>query len=171
MKKRLVNFWYYHRIHILIAVLILAAGGYLLLQQIGKVPADYEIAVVSGEYYSDEQLSALQAVFTAAGADLNGDGETVVQIHRYRLKIGENGQDAAEISALDADLVGKVSGLFLLENPSAFEEATNGICRSSDAVSCADTAELSGENWRELFLAVREEADEKYAAMLDALAA
>ena len=171
MKARLANFWYHYKVPVLIAAVILITGGYLLQQQLRMVKSDYDVAVVSGEYYSEEQLSALQAVLVSLGSDINGDGAVVVRVHNYRLEIGADGQDSMQISALDADLVGKVSGLFLLQNPKKFEEATGGLCRSSEAVSCSETAELSGGIWDDLFLSVRQEADEKYAAMLAALTA
>ena len=171
MKAALENFWYHYKIPVLIAAAILAVGSYLLVQQVKTVPADYEAALVSSEYYSDEQLAALQEMLAAAGTDTNGDGNIVVAVHRFRLKIGADGQDSAEIGALDADLVGNRSGLFLLEDPQAFEEATNGICHAAEAISCADIPALSGESWSSLSAVVRENADEKYAVMLSALTA
>ncbi len=171
MKAALENFWYHYKIPVLLAAAILVAGSYLLAQQLKTVPADYEVALVSSEYYLDEQLAALQEVLTAAGKDTNGDGSIVVAVHRYRLKIGADGQDSVEIGALDADLVGNRSGLFLLEDPPAFEEATNGICRASEAIPCTEIKTLSGGGWSDLSAVVRENADEKYAVMLSALTA
>ena len=167
MKAKFANFWYYYKIPLLVALIVLTAGGYLLLQQIKTDPADYDVAIVSPDYYADEQISALQNFLASAGTDITGDGKIIVTIHRYRLAIGEEGQDISEISALDADLVGKVSGLFILQDPPAFETATNGICRASEAVSCEALEEI-GSN---LYLSVREGANEKYAALLKALTA
>ena len=171
MKAKLTNFWYYHKNPLLVALIVLAAGGYLLLQQIKADPADYDVAIISADYYSDEQISALQNLLVSAGTDITGDGKIIVTIHCYRLAIGENGQDISEISALDADLVGKVSGLFFLQNPSAFELATNGICRAAEAVSCEDLNGFTEEIWGNLFLSVREGVNEKYAALLKAITA
>lgn len=171
MKAALENFWYHYKIPVLIVAACLVTGCYLLFQQAAIPKADYEVAVVSPEYYSDEQLSALQAVIAAAGTDVTGDGQVIVTVHRYCLKIGADGQDSTEIAALDADLVGNRSGLFLLEDPSVFEEATNGICRASEAVPCGDIKAFSEEDWNSLYAVVREKADKKYAAVLIALAA
>ena len=171
MRAELENFWYHYKIPILIVAVVLAAGGYLLFQQLSIPAADYEIAVVSPSYYTDEQLAALQDVVAAAGTDVTGDGKIVVNIHYYRLEIGADGQDSTVIGSLDADLVGNRSGLFLLEDPRAFEEATNGLLKGSEAVSGADIRAFSGQPWSGLSAAVRENADEKYAAVLAALTA
>ena len=158
MKKKIQNFWYYHKTVFLIAVLVAAAGTYLFLQQTKTVKPDYEVAIVSPDYFSPEQLSVLADMLGQFGNDCNGDGSVVVQ-------------DSNQISALDADLVGNVSGLFLLDDPAVFEEVTNGICKSSEAVPVSGCEVLRGHGFDGLFLAVRIKADEKYAAMLDALTA
>ena len=171
MKEALENFWYHYKVPVLIAAAILVTGCYLLFQHSAVPAADYEVAVISPAYYSDEQLTALQTALAAAGTDVNGDGKVIVTVHRYHLEIGADGQDSVEIASLDADLVGNRSGLFFLADPSAFEEATNGICRASEAVPCAEIKAFSGEDWKSLFAVVREKADKKYAAVLAALTA
>ena len=171
MKKKIQNFWYYHKTVFLIAVLVAAAGTYLFLQQTKTVKPDYEVAIVSPDYFSPEQLSALADKLGQFGNDCNGDGSVVVNPRVYRVALGMEGQDSNQISALDADLVGNVSGLFLLDDPAVFEEVTNGICKSSEAVPVSGCEELGGHGFDDLFLAVRIKADEKYVAMLDALTA
>ena len=171
MKETFENFWYHYKVPFLIAAAVLVTGCYLLFQHSAVPAADYEVAVVSPAYFSDEQLTALRTTLAAAGTDVNGDGEVIVTVHRYRLEIGADGQDSVEIASLDADLVGNRSGLFLLADPPAFEEATNGICKASEAVLCADIEAFSGEDWNSLSAVVREKADKKYAAVLAALTA
>ena len=70
MKAALENFWYHYKIPVLLAAAILVAGSYLLAQQLKTVPADYEVALVSSEYYSDEQLESERKVAKREGYDI-----------------------------------------------------------------------------------------------------
>ncbi len=171
MKMKIQNFWYYYKAVVIIAALIVTAGAYLVLQQTKTEKADYEVAIVSRSYFTEEQLFDLRGKLEAFGADSNLDGSVVVNLRTFRIALGEDGQDSAQISALDADLVGNVSGLFLLDDPVGFEKATNGICRSSEAVPVSECKALNSSSFSGFFLAVRGDADEKYAAMLEALTA
>lgn len=128
MKKWLENVLYHYGTVLLIAVLVLAAGGYMLFQQNSVPEADYTIGVVCPESLSSEETDRLRQAFEAAAEDVNGDGRAAVQLRVYRAALGSEGQDPTQLGALDADLVGKVSGIFLLSDPAAFDAATGGLC-------------------------------------------
>ena len=142
--KRIQNFWYHYKTVAIIAAVIIAAGAYLILQQTKTEKPDYEVAIVSPDYFTEEQLSALKDVLQSNGEDCSGDGNVVVNLRVYRIALGQDGQDSAIIGALDADLVGNVSGLFFLNDPGIFEETANGICKASEAVPVADCEVLKG---------------------------
>ena len=168
MKKRLQNFWYYYKIPVIIILAVLAAGIYFLsLRETEK--SDYDIAVVSPRGCSDEQLRKIQSVLEQAGKDQNGDGAVSVKIHVFRFAIGKDGQDRNEIAGLDADLVGKVSGLFFTEDPEQFEESTNGIGKAADAIPVSGIPLFSGCGIDDLSLLIRADADEKYAELRSAM--
>ena len=169
--KRIQNFWYHYKTAAIIAAVIIAAGAYLVLQQSKTEKPDYEVAVVSPDYFTEEQLSSLKDVLQSVGEDCNGDGSVAVNLRVYRIALGQDGQDSAVIGALDADLVGNVSGLFLLDDPGKFEETANGICKSSEACPIAGCEKLKGLGFDGLFLSCRTGAEKKYAAMLEALTA
>lgn len=170
MLKELQNFWYYYRVQTVIALIVLAAGGYLLSQR-DTVKYDYDIAIISPFGCSDGQLAEIRSVLEAAGSDQTGDGEVHVKLHLYRLSLGADGQDSNEIGALDADLVGRVSGIFFTEDPEAFEEATNGLGRASDAIPVREIEKLSGCGLDGFSLLPRKDSQEKYAVMRNALTA
>ncbi|MBQ3373040.1 MAG: hypothetical protein IJG40_07905 [Oscillospiraceae bacterium] len=169
--KRIQNFWYHYKTAAIIAAVIIAAGVYLVLQQSKTVKPDYEVAIVTPAYITEEQLSSLKDVLQQNGEDCSGDGSVVVNLRVYRIALGQDGQDSAVIGALDADLVGNVSGLFLLDDPGIFEETANGICKASEAVPVSGCEELKGLGFDGLFLSCRTGAEKKYAAMLEALTA
>ena len=163
------NFWYYHKVHVIIILAVLAVGAYFLLTQRNSVKSDYDIAIVSAKGCSDEQMAQIRDVFQQAGTDQNGDGAVTVKVHLYRFAIGETGQDREAVAGLDADLVGKVSGIFFADNPEGFEAATNGLGKSADAIPARSIPALSACGIDALSLLVRTEADEKYTQMLFAL--
>ena len=169
MKNKLQNFWYYYKIPAIIILVIFAAGLYFFLTTRGSVPDDYHIAIVSSRGCSGEQLAKIKTALERAGQDQNGDGVTVVGIRVFHFAIGQDGQDMQEIAGLDADLVGKESGIFITEDPEAFEVSTNGIGKASDAVPVSKIPLLAGCGINDLYLLPRTDADDKYTLMLSAL--
>ena len=165
MKKWLQNFWYYYKIPVIVILVVLAAGIYLILTHRGNVSSDYDAAVVSPRAFSVEQISQIQSVLEGAGRDQNGDGKVVVTVHVYRFAIGMDGQDTKEVAGLDADLVGKQSGIFFTDTPEQFEKSTNGICRAADAIPVSEIPLLSGFGIDDLFLLIRTDADQRYIEM------
>ncbi|MBQ6517975.1 MAG: hypothetical protein IJI14_04590 [Anaerolineaceae bacterium] len=169
MKNKILNFWYYHKVHIFVALAILAMGVYFILTSRTVVQSDYDIAIVSAQGCSEEQMAQIRDVFQQAGKDLTGDGAVTVNLHLYRFALGEEGQDREAIAGLDADLVGNVSGIFFVDDPERFEEATNGLGRSADAIPVSGIPALSGCGMDHLSLLIRTNTDEKYSSMLSAL--
>ena len=158
---KLKNWLWYHKIPLLVAAAVLLVGGYLHFQDRSVPEADYHIGLVSTASYSPEQLAAFQEAAVSAGQDQNGDGQVLVQFHTYPvdLETGDtaSGRDSFEIiAALDADLVGRVSGIFLLEDPEAFQTASNGLLAQPYVP------------WQEgLSLALRGDADTKYLQLFE----
>ena len=160
---KLRNFWYYYKKHTLIALAALLVIGYLSAQRLGSAKPDYHIGLVQALPLPDEELNALADTFAAAGEDLNGDGEILVQIHPFYVDLADSSDNAGVnnaqvVAALDADLIGNVSGIFLLENPETFHRITDGIVQ--------DTAIPFGNG---LYLTVRRDATDRYIRLADAL--
>lgn len=169
MKNKFLNFWYYHKVPVIIILVILAVGAYFLLTQQSSVKSDYDIAIVSAKGCTEEQMAQIRDVFQQSGTDQNSDGAVTVKVHLYRFAIGDSGQDREAVAGLDADLIGKVSGIFLVDNPEGFEAATNGLGKSADAIPARSIPVLSPCGIDDLSLLIRTEADEKYTRMLSAL--
>lgn len=124
-KKRLQNWWWYNKTYALIGLLAAAALTYMLWPAPKGTPPDYHIALVSTNAYSQEELNVMEQLFTALGTDQNGDGKVLVQLHWYRVDLADPSPNAGsdnyqKIASLDADLVGNVSGLLLLQDRAAF---------------------------------------------------
>lgn len=160
---KLKNFWFYYKNHLFIALAVLAIAGYLAMQFAGAVEPDYHIGLVQSVPCSEEFLNNLETLIAAAGEDVNGDGEILVQIHTYFVDLADDSENAGSrnaeaVAALDADLVGHVSGIFLLEDREAFCRVTNNLL-SDYAVPFAD----------DLFLTLRCDADDAYITLAEKL--
>ena len=136
MKKKLQNFWFYYKKHLLVAIAVLLVVCYLGSQSAGRDKPDYHIGLVQTLPLPEEALQELEVVFSAAGVDRNGDGKVLVQIHTYYVDLADDSENAGvenaqTVSALDADLIGRVSGLFLLEDVQTFRRITGDILSGS----------------------------------------
>ena len=156
--KKLENFWFYYKKHLLIGLAVILVLGYLGIQKALTPEPDYHIGCVRSTPLTEDELLRLESAFTAAGEDLNGDGQVLVQIHTYYADLTAASPDDQVICALDADLVGGVSGIFLAEDPETFQALTNGIF--SDAASAAENG---------LYLLVRGDAPAHYPALAENL--
>lgn len=157
MRKKLENIWYHYKAILIIGFLILFYAVYFFVQKIGNTEPDFSAAIISETFFSEEQLLSLQNALGSVVGDTNGDGETTVRISTYHLALCREGQDINELSALDADLVGKVSTMFLVDDPEAFETATNGICLAKDAFSVSTAKHFSGLGFDTLSVLIRKD--------------
>lgn len=161
LASKLKNWWWYHKKVVLLAIAAGIAGLYILSLNSLTADPDYHIGLVAAAAFSPEQLAQIEDTFCNAGQDLNNDGQILVQLHTYHVDLADDTPNAGynhyEIAAaLDGDLVGRVSGIFLLEDPEAFQQTTNGVL--SDTV-------LPWEDG--LYLAIRSDADAAYTQLFD----
>jgi len=152
--EKLRNFWFYYHKHLLIALAVVLIAGYLSAQDALAPKPDYHIGLVQSLPCTEEALSRLEADLAAVGEDENGDGEVLVQIHTYFVDLADTSESAYipeknPVAALDADLVGRVSGIFLLEDVEAFRSVTGEIL-AEGAVPFGDS----------LYLTVRRDASD-----------
>lgn len=157
------NFWYYYKFPVLIGVAVVAVWAWLSFQSAGTPEADYHIGLVRADACSEAELDALKARFAAAGEDRNGDGQVLVQIHTYFVDLADDSPNAGvnnaqTVSSLDADLIGKVSGIFLLEDVITFRQITPDILEP-----------VSPYFDQGLYFALRKDADSAYKTLAENL--
>ena len=138
LRKKIQNFWFYYKIPFLVGLAVVFILGYLTVQKHTTVQPDYHIGLVRTVPCTDMELQGLKDTFTATGQDLNGDGEVLVQIHTYYVNLEDPAENAGvanadTIQALDAALIGNVSGIFLLEDVAAFQTVTNNLLSDTSA--------------------------------------
>lgn len=145
-RERRKNWWYYHKWHIVIGVVLAGITVSIIcrLLGIGLVKPDYRVAYVGTNPLPDDTAAAIESAFAALGEDLNGDGQVAVQLIQY---VSTGGADAgtmvsAEIT-LTADLMGCESYFFLLEDPAAFQASYHSLRKLDGSLPASD--DCSGE--------------------------
>lgn len=184
---KLEHFWYYYKVHTIIAAIVLFVAYTLVSQMLTDVKPDYEIGLVSAEAVSDTALADLQSTVERFCEDLNGDGKVTVKLSYFHIDL--SGQTASagnylDLSSLDGDLVGKYSGMFFLADTPSFWENTHALAYldgGSPAEEATDFENmvlpfsqipgLSGLGMDELNLGIRIDhpQEQQYRALLDRL--
>lgn len=122
-RKKIDNFWYYYKIHVLVVVFILLVAGVFIKDIVTKVDYDYFVAFVTEEMMTDEEISSIQSVLEKEAEDLNGDGEIHVEVQNYTIPQGDSADPqlvAAGQTKLTVDIQDGTSMIFFL-SPGCYE--------------------------------------------------
>ena len=124
-REKWKTWWWYHKIHVLIAAAAVGVILYSVLPGLLSAKPDYSLAVITTVRLPDETYAALRERIQEAADDRNGDGETLVELNWFLPDLSgktEGVNNYGEAARLDADLVGKVSTLFLIEDTEGFRK-------------------------------------------------
>lgn len=122
-RKKIDNFWYYYKIHVLVVVFILFVASVFIKDIVTKVDYDYSVAFVTEEMMTNEEISSIQSVFEGEAEDLNGDGEIHVEVQNYTIPQGDSADPqlvAAGQTKLTVDIQEGTSMIFFL-SPGCYE--------------------------------------------------
>ena len=122
-RKKIANFWYYYKIHVLVVVFILFVASAFIKDIVTKVDYDYSVAFVTEEMMTNEEISSIQSVFEREAEDLNGDGEIHVEVQNYTIPQGDSADPqlvAAGQTKLTVDIQEGTSMIFFL-SPGCYE--------------------------------------------------
>ena len=126
-KQKLVNWWHYHRVPLLVGALLLIAAVDIgrSVFRVGAIEPDYQFAYVGSVPLDDEAVSSLESALAACGVDCNGDGRVVARVVSYVDMAVSQESDAAQYAAaaqvrLMADLENCESYFFILADPETF---------------------------------------------------
>lgn len=125
----------------LLAAAALALALYALLPELLAAEPDYGVAIVSASPCPEETAAAVQALFQSLADDANGDGTVRVEVRVYTVDLsGSAGAGELGAAALDGDLMGKRSSLFLTDDPAGL--AASVAVPVSDPVPCGELPAL-----------------------------
>lgn len=120
-KRDFGDFWYYHKWHLLIALVAVVFVGFLLHDLLFKVSPDYQVSVVSEQYLSDASAQQMEQELAKYGTDLNGDGKVLVQLNQYVFPTDKTIQNQANAAAwvkFESDLTAGTSVIFFTDDAS-----------------------------------------------------
>ena len=123
-KEKRKNWWYYHKIHLLIGFVVVLIGGYFVYDMATKVYPDYTIAVLSEDECGGDLLQCVADELSDYGVDRNGDGQVVVSIANYALGSGDGNADDAQTAKLAGDTT-TFDSVIYISDPSCFERLKN----------------------------------------------
>ncbi len=82
-KEKRANWWYYHKIQLGLAVVVVAVVVGIIYSIVSKVEPDYTIGLLTQETYLSDMVAELEEELTQYADDRNGDGQVVVKITQY----------------------------------------------------------------------------------------
>lgn len=126
--QRRDNWWRYHWLHVLCAVLAAAALTGVLWERVHREAYDCSVALVTRYAAAPEEIESLRSALEAACPDVDGDGEVHVAVNAIQIDYASTRMDAAAIQSmttnvdkLNADFYTRQSGIFLLDDPESFQ--------------------------------------------------
>lgn len=127
-RQRLENWFYYHKLKVLIGLVILWVLGSMLwnVLGIGQTKPDYTVSYVGRLKLPQDCVTALENALARFGQDLNGDGRVTVLLNQHVVTDNSYSDNvtysyAAQITVL-ADITEAESHFFLLEDPISFQK-------------------------------------------------
>ncbi len=127
-RQRFENWFYYNKIWVFAAVVILWILGSMVwnILGIGKVKPDYTISYVGRLKLPQDCVTALETSLAQFGEDLNGDGQVIVLLNQHVVTDNSHADNmtysyGAQITLL-ADITENESHFFLLEDPITFQQ-------------------------------------------------
>lgn len=127
------NWWHYHWVMVLVAVIVAVILGWLIHDMFFRVQPDVEIGYVGPQRLPEATVQSLQEALAPYCSDLNGDGQVVVQISEFTLDFAtsESADPYSQLAGttqLSAALTpGSDTHLFLIADPANFQAQTQSL--------------------------------------------
>ena len=114
-KSWLENFWYHHKIGVLVGGFALIALVILIVSTVKRERPDYTVVLVTETAVLPEEVTYLEQILAQYGEDVNDDGEVVVQINNLHLGGKQYTNQDANAQALQMQLISGDTLLYLYE--------------------------------------------------------
>lgn len=106
-KKKCGNFWYYYKIHVIVAIVAILCVAFTVKQCASRVEPDMTVVIATKTAnLSDDQLKSIETMLSKYTADVNGDGRKVVSCDNYYVGDDQNPQVSY---AVQAKLIANIS--------------------------------------------------------------
>lgn len=149
-QEKRANWWHYHKVHVIVVVLVAAVTAWLVYDtQINVQPApDFQVAYLGSKALPQATVEALETALTAQIEDINGDGLVAVCVNQYLVGMEEDGYMTllTEQTKLMGDISACESFLFLMEDPADMQKKYEFIAYPDGTVP-GEADMLSEELW------------------------
>lgn len=128
MKKtwssKLKNFWYYYKVHTMVVLFAVVVFVPPIWDLITTPQPDYSVAVVSQREIDPAAMEALRGILEENCQDANGDGKFKLDIMYYQADLLNPAGSEVAVSRLSGDMAAYNSGIFLMDEPEAFQSVS-----------------------------------------------
>lgn len=94
------NWWFYHKTHVIVAVILAVFLGAVIYSFVSKEKPDYTIALMTEYSVPNDLLLDIEDHLEQYGEDLNGDGKVIVSLQHYRFSSStKTDYEASELQA------------------------------------------------------------------------
>lgn len=133
-RQRVENAWFYYKWHVIGSAFAIVLITLFVHDIVTNVSPDYQLAVMTPNYLSDEVTQKLEQALLPLVDDLNGDGKTLVTVVTYQMAVpgaqtasapvvDPNMQMAATTRmAADAQMIESL--LFITDYPAEYHQST-----------------------------------------------
>lgn len=118
--KRIKNIWFYYKVPIIIAIIVLAIFIDFKLSSKPEEKYDEYIAFISKTWPSEEEMNEIKMAYET-------NYQKTFDFNIYNVELGAYGESQETISKLDLDLINNISNYLIIENLDSFKKATNNM--------------------------------------------
>ena len=133
-QQRRDNWWRYHWLYVLMAVLAAITVLGIVWEQVTKERYDCSVALITRYAATPAEIASIQAALEQVCPDHDGDGEVHVAINAIQIDYTSTDMDDAAIQVmttnvdkLNSDFFTRQSGIFLLDDPEYFQIAHGAL--------------------------------------------
>lgn len=154
-KDKWDNFWFYHRTHVIVGVILALLAAYFIYDMATKTSPDYNVAVLSSAYVSTDAGNLLAEEMEKYGEDLNGDGQVIVQVNIFQVAQGDDMDTAdpqmqmASVVKFQGDVQMGESYIYLIDDLNFLAYgAEAGLFKNLDGTVPVEGEEIDPEKMR-----------------------
>ena len=122
-QQRRDNWWRYHWLYVLAAVLAVIAVSGVLWEQVAKERYDCSVALVTRYAAAPGEIASIQAALEQVCPDFDGDGEVHVAVNAIQIDYTSTDLDdaavqvmTANVDKLNSDFYTRHSGIFVQDD-------------------------------------------------------
>lgn len=118
-KDKRKNFWFYHKWHIVIVLVVLVFAAFLSKDFFNRVNPDYEIGLLTKTSFPEDAVNQLQEALAEKAVDRNNDGQVIVRVNQYVIVPGSGEELTSDGQAASAPAEGSASASSSMEGQEA----------------------------------------------------